>query len=100
MELMRSKVDTADVFWIDRFSIDVNVGVVVPPVNVAVRVSVPPAPLSVSAEPNVAKVPLEPPKEPSNESLPEEPVKVFALVVSGQVKCRRKSLIKKRFCYF
>jgi len=48
----------------------------------------------------VAKVPLEPPKEPSNESLPEEPVKVFALVVSGQVKCRRKSLIKKRFCYF
>lgn len=79
---MRSKVDTADVFWIVRFSIAVNVGVIVPPINVADRVSVPVAPLSVSAEPNVAKLPPEPPKEPSKLSLPEAPVKVFALVVS------------------
>ena len=82
MELMRSKVDKATVFWIVRFSIAVNVGVTVPPVNVADRVSVPPAPLSVSAEPNVAKLPPEPPKEPSKLSLPPRPVKMFAPVVS------------------
>jgi hypothetical protein len=36
-------------------------------------------------------------------SLAVPPVKdapVSSPVVSGQVKCRRKSLIKKRFCYF
>ena len=95
MELIRSKVAAAEPV-ITRFSIAVNVGVVVAPVNVAVRVSVPVAPLSVSAEPKVAKLPPEPPKEPSNESLPELPVNVFALVVSGQVT-RRKIIFKNNW---
>ena len=68
-----------------RFSIDVNVGVVVPPINVAVRVSVPPAPLSMSVEPKVCRLPPVPPNEPSKESAPAPPVLASAPVVSGQV---------------
>ena len=85
---MRSRVATAVVSVIVRFSIAVNVGVIVPPVNVAVRVSVPPAPLSTSEEPRVCAAET---KEPSNESAPAVPVKGFALVVSGQVA--RKKII-------
>ncbi len=76
---MRSKVAAAVVSVIVRFSIAVNVGVIVPPVNEAVRVSVPPAPLSVSEEPRVCAAET---REPSNESAPAVPVNVFALVVS------------------
>ena len=76
---MRSRVATAVVSVIVRFSIAVNVGVIVPPVNVAVRVSVPPAPLSASADPRVCTAEI---REPSNESAPAVPVNVFALVVS------------------
>ena len=81
---------------------DVRVGEIVTAVfKIAVRVSVPAVPpFSTSEEPRVCVAET---REPSNESLPVPPVKlvpVFAPVVSGQVKCRRKSLIKKRFCYF
>ena len=68
------------------FSIAVNVGVVVPPVNVAARVSVPPAPLSVSIEPKVAKLPALPPNEPSKKSEPVLLAKLLTPVVSDQIQ--------------
>ena len=80
---MRSIVAVA-VPLMDRFSTEVNVGVVVPPVKVAVKVSVPSPPFNTSVEFKVARLPPEPPKEPSKVSFPAEPVNVFALVVSVQ----------------
>jgi hypothetical protein len=86
---MRSRVAAA-VALIVSFSTEVIVGVVVPPVNVAVKVSVPEPALNTSVEFKVARFPPEPPKEPSNESLPAVPEKVFALVVSVNIRYLKK----------
>lgn len=62
------------------------------------KVSMPDPPLIVSLEPRVC-APVEV-KAPSKKSLPAVPAKLFAPVVSGQVKHWRKALILKALLLF
>ena len=74
-----------------RVSMAVNVGVMaMAEFKVATRRSVPAPPVSASLEPSVCKAEE---REPSKVSSPLPPVKLFALVVSGQVTTNLKSLI-------
>ena len=76
------------------------------PVTAMDKVSVPELPLMLSPAENVVPVVLAAPVltiTPLNVSAPEVPAKLVPAstpVVSGQVACWRKALIKKRFCYF